>query len=293
MAPVPPRHLGPLRWWLLAISVTTVAALASVHGAANRVVSVIPAATEMLFAMGAGSHVVAVGSYDHFPPEAARLPRVGALFDPNVERILALRPDLVVMYSTQTELKAQLQRAGIPFYAYTHHGLPDVLETIRTLGARVGFADNANALAARLDAQFGDIRRQVAGRRRPRTLLVFGREHGALKNIDASGGEGFLHDMLEIAGGDDILGDLHRQSVSLSTEMILARAPEVIIELHYAAGDVSADADLRAWDALPSVPAVRTHRIYTLHGEQFVIPGPRVALAIEQMARTLHPEAFK
>jgi iron complex transport system substrate-binding protein len=269
------------------------AALAAAQSSANRVISVIPAATEILFAIGAGDHVVAVGSYDRFPPEIDRLPRVGALFDPNVERILALRPDLVVAYETQTELKAQLQRAGIPFYSYTHRGLPDIMDTIRSLGGRVGFGANADALATHLEQQLAGIRKRVAGVQHPKTLLVFGRQAGSLKNIDASGGEGFLHDMLETAGGTNVLGDLHRQSVVASTELILARAPDVIIELHYAAGDVSARTDLRAWDALPSVPAVRNHRIYVLQGEQFVVPGPRVAAATEQIARTLHPDAFK
>ena len=94
--------------------------------------------------MGAGDRVVAVGSYDRYPPEAERLPRVGALLDPNVERILALRPDLVIVYGTQTELSAQLDRAHIPVYSYTHRGLSDVTATIRALGARVGVEAQAN-----------------------------------------------------------------------------------------------------------------------------------------------------
>src|SRR5207245_3978181 len=101
---------------------------------AHRVVSIIPATTEMLFAMGAGDRVVAVGSYDRFPPEVDALPRVGALLDPNVERILSLKPDLVVIYGTQTDLRTQLDRAGVPSYPYVHRGLRDVTETIRSLG---------------------------------------------------------------------------------------------------------------------------------------------------------------
>ena len=76
--------------------------------------------------MGAADRVVAVGSYDRFPPEVAGLPRVGALLDPNVERIIALKPDLVVLYGTQADLRMQLERARIPFYPYLHRGLPDV-----------------------------------------------------------------------------------------------------------------------------------------------------------------------
>jgi len=260
---------------------------------AHRIVSIIPATTEMLFAMGAGDRVVAVGSYDRFPPEVEKLPRVGALLDPNVERILSLKPDLVVIYGTQADLRAQLERAGVPYYSYVHRGLPDITETIRSLGRRVGVDASASALASRIDEQIARIRAKVAQSPRPKTLLVFGREPGTLRNIDASGGVGFLHDMLEAAGGADVLADAKQQSVMMSTELVLARAPEVILELRYARGDNTAGSDLKAWDALPSVPAVKTHRVYLLQGEEFVVPGPRVGAATERLARTLHPEVFR
>jgi iron complex transport system substrate-binding protein len=290
MALVPPRSL--IRRLSLVVALVALAAIDS-RAAATRIISIIPATTEMLFAMGAGDRLIAAGTYDHYPPEVERLPRVGALIDPNVERILSLRPDLVVMYNTQTELQSQLERAKIPFYSYTHKGLPDIPATIRSLGARVGVVANADALATRIERQLAEIRARVAKSPRPKTLLVFGREPGSLRNIDASGGLGFLHDMLEAAGGTDILAGIRRQSVAMTTEMVLARAPEVIIELQYGRSDPNAEADLRVWDALASVPAVRNRRVYLLRGEEFVVPGPRVVLATERFARTLHPEIFK
>jgi iron complex transport system substrate-binding protein len=267
--------------------------VATPSAAATRVISIIPATTEMLFAMGAGDRLIAVGSYDTFPPEVAKLPRVGALLDPNVERILSMRPDLVILYGTQTDLKTQLDRARVPYYSYTHRGLADITETIRTLGDRIGAGEKANALATRIEKQLAAIRARVAGSPRPRTLLVFGREKGSLSGIDASGGIGFLHDMLEAAGGTDVLGDLHQQSVLMTTEMLLARAPEVILEMRYARGDARDSSDLDAWNALPAIPAVKNQRVHQLRGEQFVVPGPRVAAATEAIARTLHPEAWR
>ena len=86
------------------------------QGAPLRIISLIPAVTEMLFAMGAGAQVVAVSSFDHFPPEVDRLPKVGALVDPDLERIISLRPDLVVVYGSQLDLHRQLSRAKIPVY---------------------------------------------------------------------------------------------------------------------------------------------------------------------------------
>jgi iron complex transport system substrate-binding protein len=267
--------------------------LHTTQNSAHRIVSIIPATTEMLFAMGAGDRVVAVGSYDRFPAAVEQLPRVGALLDPNVERILTLRPDLVILYGTQSDLRTQLDRARVAYFPYVHRGLPDITATIRALGDRIGVAAAATALADGIDKQLGDIRARVAGAARPKTLLVFGRETGSLRNIEASGGVGFLHDMLEAAGGVDLLADLKQQSVTLSTEVVLARAPEVIIELRYARGDTTAASDLRAWDALGSVPAVKNRRVLLLQGEEFVVPGPRVAAATERLARALHPERFK
>src|SRR5262249_43575601 len=154
------------------------------------------------------------------------------------------------------------------FYPYVHRGLPDVTDTIRSLGARVGVAAQANALANRIERQLADIKGRVAGNSRPKTLLVFGREPGTLRGIDASGGVGFLHDMLEAAGGTNVLADLKQQSVMMSTELVLARAPEVIIELRYARGDPAAPDDLKVWDALSSVPAVKDHAVILLQGEE-------------------------
>jgi iron complex transport system substrate-binding protein len=257
-------------------------------GEARRVISIIPATTEMLFAMGAGDRVIAIGSYDRYPPESQKLPRVGALIDPNVEQILQMHPDLVVLYGTQAELKRRLERANIQYYSYVHKGLADITQTIRTLGMRVGADAAGNALASRIERQLDEIRRRVAAQERPKTLLVFGREPGSLRNIDASGGEGFLHDMLEAAGGADVLADIHRQSVMMTTEMVLARAPDVIIELRYL-NDIDSAA-LSPWNRLSAVPAVKNHRVLLLTGEEFVVPGPRVAQAVQKMAAALHPE---
>ena len=260
----------------------------------RRIISLIPATTEMLFEMGVSDRIAGVGTFDRFPPEVSRFPRVGGLLDPNVERILSLKPDLVIVYDTQTDLIAQLTRTSIPLFRYRHQGLPDIVQTMRALGTRIGAATEADAAASRIEARLADVRRRVDKRPRPRTLLVFGREPGSLRRIEASGGYGFLHDLLELAGGTDVLADLRRQSVEMSTEMVLARAPDVIIELQY--GDSprrQSDEETRVWEALPSVPAVRRKQVHLLVGDEFVVPGPRIVQAAERFARVLHPDAFK
>jgi iron complex transport system substrate-binding protein len=297
MAPVPPRltFRPAIGVFLLAAAALAAAGAAPADGPApRRIVSLVPSTTEMLFVMGAGDRLVGVSSYDRFPPEVERIPKVGGLLDPNVERLISLKPDLVIVYDTQADLKRQLERAHIPIFGYVHRGLPDITATLRALGARVGATAAADAAATRIERQLSAVRGRVAGRPRPKTLLIFGREQGTLRNIDASGGYGFLHDLLELAGGADALGDIRQQSVEMSTEMVLARAPEVIIEVHE--GDSLApdrvDAERHVWDTLASVPAVRNRRVYLLSGDEFVVPGPRITIAAERLARTLHPEAW-
>ena len=259
----------------------------------TRIISLIPAVSEMLFALRAGGEVVAVSSFDHYPPEVRNLPRVGALLDPDLERILALKPDLVIVYESQVDLRRQLERASIPTFIYKHAGLADVTTTIRELGARIGRDAEAKTLVARIDAALVRVGERVAGRSRPKTMLVFGRDALTLRGIYASGGLGFLHDMLMVAGGENVFADVKQQSVQATSELILTRAPEVIVELR--SSPMTADLLKReqaVWQVLPSVPAVRAGRISILTDERTVVPGPRVAEGTELIARVLHPEAF-
>jgi iron complex transport system substrate-binding protein len=265
----------------------TIVAHAQSPAAPQRIVSLIPSVTEMLFAMGAGPRVVGVGNYDRYPPEVLTRPKVGGLIDPDIERILALKPDLVMVYGTQADLRMQLERARIPMFLYEHSGLADVTSTIRAIGKRVDSERSSDTLADGIEAAIAETRKRVADRARPRTLLVFGRDAETLRGIYASGGIGFLHDMLEAAGGTNVFADVKRQSVQATSEVVLARAPEVIIEI--GSGTASAGGrNTDAWNVLGSVPAVRMHRIYQISGDEMMNPGPRVASAIRRMAEVLH-----
>jgi iron complex transport system substrate-binding protein len=258
----------------------------------RRIVSLVPATTEMLFAIGAGDRVVGIGSFDRFPADVDGLPRVGGLIDPDTERIVSLRPDLVIVYNTQVELKQRLDRAGIAYYPYEHRTLADVVDTVRAIGVRIGLGPSANAVAAEMERNLAAVRTSVAGRPRPATLLVFGRDPGGpLRNVEASGGYGFLADLLDIAGGENVFRDVERQAVQATTELILARRPDVIVELRYGTAAAVRDfsQEIAPWTALASVPAVRNRRVHALVGDEFVIPGPRVVIAAERLARVLHP----
>ena len=258
---------------------------------ANRIISIVPAVTEMLFAIGAGPAVVGVSSYDTYPAEVANRARVGALVDPDFERILTLKPDLVVVYGTQQDLIARLERVKIPTFTYQHAGLSDITTTIRSLGDRIGRTTDARKVADEIDAEIRAVRARVAGRPRPRTALLFGREPGGLRDIYATGGIGFLHDVLVAAGGDDVFSDIKRQSVQATSEQLLARRPEVIVELRGSDDWTNARiAEERAvWRVLPALPAVQNHRVYLLADSALLIPGPRVTRTLRLISDVLHP----
>jgi iron complex transport system substrate-binding protein len=248
----------------------------------------------MLFAIGAGPSVVGVSSFDHYPPEAESRTKVGGLLDPDFERILSLRPDLVVVYGSQGALADRLARAGIPIFPYRHSELTDITATLREIGARVDRAAAANRLAADIERRIADIREQTRALDHPTTMVVIEREAGTLRGMFASGGFGFLHDMLLAAGGQDVFDDIRRESVQVTTELALARAPDVILEIHSGPGWTSdrIARERAVWQVLPSIPAVRAGRIYLLTGEMMSIPGPRVPDAILEIAKVLHPGRF-
>jgi iron complex transport system substrate-binding protein len=259
---------------------------------AQRIVSLVPALTEMLFAIGAGPRVVGISSFDAFPPEVQRLPRVGALLDPDTERILALRPDLVLVYGSQNDARERFERAGIRTYNYRHGGVATVVATLSDLGRLTGEAANAARVGSELTARVARVRARVKGLKRPRTLLVVDRQPGTLRGMFVSGGRGFLNEMLDAAGGSNVFGDVARESAQPSHELLLARAPEVIIEVRAQGLNSGGGEEKNAWSVLPSLPAVRSGRIHLLYGEYIVVPGPRLAAGTEALARVLHPEAF-
>ena len=291
------RALSPfVRTVLIAAILAVSAAMPArtqTQAAPSRLISLVPAVTEIVFALGAGNSVVGVSSFDRYPPEVRALPRVGALVDPDFERILSLKPDLVFVYGTQSDLIARLERARVPIFRYEHAGLADVTTTIRAIGDRIQKSDAAKALATRIDRDLDEVRKRVAGRPRPRTAIVFEREPGTLRGIFASAGIGFMHDLLDVAGGADVFGDIKRQSVQASAELMLARSPEVIIEV-YGEAQWSKDrlaGELKVWAGLPGIPAVRNNRVHILVDDRLAVPGPRVAEAARLLANLIHPGA--
>lgn len=261
----------------------------------QRIVSLVPAVTEMLYAIGAGPRMVGVSSFDTYPPEVKALPKVGGLLDPDFERIISLKPNLVVISETHEELGAKLAQAGIATFPYALGDLANVSRTIGRLGAATGFEWQASLVTKTIESRLDAVRERVNSRPKIRTMLVFGRQPGSLREIFVSGGIGFLHDLVELAGGTNAFGGVRREAVQATTEAILGAAPEVIVELRYGRPFTSGqlEHERQSWNALSAVPAVRSGRVYILVGDELVVPGPRVADTAERIARALHPEQFR
>jgi iron complex transport system substrate-binding protein len=263
-----------------------VVASARVARATDRIVSLVPSVTETLFALGVGDEVVGVSSYDDYPPEVVRLPRVGSFLTPNLEAIAALRPTIVIgrgISSNQREIHA-LSALGYQTMMIEDDSLAQIEQSITTIGERVGKARQAAAVIASIEANVNDVRARVHPYPPRRTLMLVGHQP-----IVAVGPATFLDDLLKIARAENIADASAQQWPQLSIEYIVATRPEVIID-----GQMGTDPESpsRYWEAYPTIPAVINHRVVGYPEDPTLHPGPRVGATLELIARLVHPEAW-
>ena len=277
--------LGRALGVLCAIALS-IGAAAAASAPPPRIVSLAPAVTETLFALGEGGAVVGVSQYCDYPPAATHLPKVGTFLTPNVEAIAALRPDLIIgpgLSSSRREVRT-LEAMGYPTLTVDDDSLAGIEQSITRIGARTGQQKAAVTLLATIQDHIEDVRARLA-HTRPRTVVMLvGHEP-----LVAVGRGTFLDDLLHLAGADNI-ADLSAQSwPRLSIEYIIAMRPEVILD-----GAMGSDANTPAgfWARYPIIPAVRNHRVFGYPQDPMLHPGPRVWQSLEILARRIHPEAF-
>ena len=252
----------------------------------RRIVSLAPAVTETLFALGEGDAVVGVSQYCDYPPAAARLPKVGTFLTPNVEAIAALSPDLIIgpgLSSSRREVR-MLEAMGYPTLTVDDNSLDGIEQSITLIGARTGEAEAARRLLGAIQAHIAEVHARLE-KTKPRTVVML----VGHQPMVAVGRGTFLDDLLHLAGGDNI-ADLSAQSwPRLSIEYIIAMRPEVILD-----GAMGSDANTPAgfWARYPTIPAVRDHRVFGYPQDPMLHPGPRVWQSLEMLARRIHPEAF-
>lgn len=254
----------------------------------ERVVTLAPNLTEIVFAAGAGPRLVGVTTADDYPPAVDSLPRFGAL-PVDFEAITALHPDLVLATDQVNTPRdaAVFESLAIPVYFFSFHTVDDVLASIRTTGRLLGTAAEADATADSLQHTLDRLRtrtRDVA--QRPRVLFLVDDE-----TLYAFGAESYIHTLIELAGGHSITADIDAQAPTLSEEYVLGHRPDVIIGAFGADYDPGRLLALHpAWDV---VPAVANERVYGLEPDLVLRPGPRLVEGARQMAHLLHPDRFE
>ena len=262
-----------------------------------RIVSLAPSVTEVLFALGLGDRVVGVTRFCRYPPEAARLPQVGGYLDLNLEAIVSLEPDLVVLIQDHDAARARLEALGVPTLQVDQGDLDGILRSIEEIAARCGVAERGVELVAEIRGRLDAVEQRVAGLPRPRTLAVVGREagSGSLATVWVAGTETFYDDVITLAGGVNAAQASPVTYPEVSREGLLHIDPDVILDLLADLDDrgVAAAAAAADWRQMATLRAVRGGRVHLLEHELTVVPGPRVADLVEEVAQALHPEAFR
>jgi iron complex transport system substrate-binding protein len=256
----------------------------------ERIVSTAPSLTETIFALGAGDRVVGVTTWCLYPEAARAKPKVGGYSSPSLEAIVALRPDLVVVDGGRNDLPSRLSEMRIPVLDVRLDSLASIVDSIHAIAVRIGVPGNGEALTARIAAQRDAVVRAVAGRPRPRTLLLLGHSPDALTSVYAVGPKSFLGEMLEAAGGENALNDVRIPYPRISVEEVIGRDPDIILAILSPPAEVT-DAAARArqlWSAYPSLRAVRTGAIRVIVDETMVQPGPRIGEKLAVLAEALH-----
>jgi len=254
----------------------------------QRIVSLAPSITEILFALGAGSRVVGVTQYSNYPPEAERLPKVGSYVNLSLEKILALRPDLVIGIrdGNPKAVVDRLTDLAIPTYIVDPTSLQGVITTVRNIGRAVGHEQAAAKIAGQMASRIREVERRVAGIARPRVFYQIG-----VEPIVSAGQGTFPNILIETAGGKNVAADMAAYP-QLNVEQVLVARPEIIIVT-----SMTREYDFERvkgfWGRWPDLPAVAAERIYVVDSDLMDRPSPRIAEGLETLARLIHPERFK
>lgn len=256
-----------------------------------RIISLAPSITEIVCALDAGERLVAVSDFCHYPPQVEKLPRVGGLLNPSLERIVELKPSLVLLLPSLSRFGGQLVELGISRLVVRADTLQDIFAAITEIGKSCGRESAARRLRQDIKSRLLILKERGKKLSSRRVLLVVGRTPGGLGDIWIAGADSYL---------GELCGDINAivQSVpngtpfgSISKEEIIAFNPEVIIDLSFM-GKTLTPEDVatakRVWQGLSTLQAVKTGSVYLPLDNVLVTPGPRVAQAAEILFKLIH-----
>ncbi|MDA0667394.1 MAG: helical backbone metal receptor [Planctomycetota bacterium] len=258
--------------------------------AAQRIVVLGPSTSANLYAMGQGHRVVGVSDYCTVSG-AQNTARIGGLADPSLERIVALNPDLILTQGKIPLVEQLCADSDLPFHAFATDTLQEWHDEVSWLGEELGVTKEADALNAKMAEGLASFKNQTEGS--PTVLLVIFRNEDEASKIMAAGDRGFLNELLLAAGGQNVLLGSDRDYFDLNEERLLHAAPDLIFEFNTSAREEDrAELNTKAlavWKRdFPSLPATKSGRIFTLIGEDLLIPGPNMLATAEQMQRLLN-----
>jgi iron complex transport system substrate-binding protein len=255
----------------------------------QRIISIAPSVTEILFALDLGERIVGVSSYCNYPPEAKRKERVGGYINPSMEKIVALHPDLVIQ-TADGDLKTFVDRVaslGIPIYITNPRSVTEVMDSILRIGEVTFTSQGAQNLVGSMRQKIQDIQRRVQGQPQPRVLHAM-----SVDPLISSGKGTFVHDLILLSGGKNVAENARGKHPQLSMEEVMARDPEVILLSAMLSSD-SLQEQKKWWQRWREISAVRSGRIYAVEADLILRPSPRIVRGLKEVARALHPELFK
>jgi iron complex transport system substrate-binding protein len=287
----PPRRTLAGLLWLVALAAQALVvtddrhtSVTLPHGPAQRIISLAPHITELLFAAGAGAHVVGTVAFSDYPAAARRLPKVGDVNALDLERIVALRPDLVIVWlqgSPQAQLDV-LTALGVPIYYNEPRSLDDIGRSIERFGELAGTEDAARRAAAAYRARLGALRARYRGRA-PVSFFLQVWDEPLMTVNDSS----LISQALALCGGRNVFGGLRPLVPHVSIEAVLDADPEVIGTAAGGEGGSAADAGLGLWFGWPRLRAIARGNVYAVDPDLITRHTPRILDAAEQVCAVL------
>jgi iron complex transport system substrate-binding protein len=256
--------------------------LVAINGTPERIISLAPSNTEILFALGLGDRVVGVTDYCDYPPEALNKTKVGGYANPDVEKIVALNPDLIlVAHGTPMDVINSMAGLGLTVFGIKTTDLDDLLNDIRRIAEITDKEVEAQALTFEMESRIQAVTNQTDElEQRPRVFYIVWHDP-----LWTAGSGTFIHELIEKGGGVNIFGNVTGYP-TISIEEVIARDPEIIITSEW-----SYEWAINASE-LASTNASQTGRIYTLDDDLVQRPGPRLVEGLEWFAHFIHPQIF-
>jgi len=255
----------------------------------KRLIALAPNLTEILFALGLGDRVAGVTNHCNYPPEASLKPRVGSYIHLNVEQIISLSPDLVIgtVDGNERHILDLLEQANIKVFFVNPRDVRQAIATISTVGLVCGVPEKARQLSGSLTLRVNRVVEVTSARKRP---LVFLQIH--IQPIMTVNRNTVHHDLIRLAGGDNMTADEPVTYPRISLEEVIRRKPEVILvsSMEREGRFEKARQDWLQWT---SIPAVQKGKVHLIDSDLIDRPSPRVVDGLEIMAKLLHPEVFK